>query len=306
MRNFITSTVVIFSAIALSISCNNKKAEQKTNSFVPLRMVEIPAMISNPAERSKYILDHFWSSMNFHDTTYLSNIQNLNVHFSAYLEYLAASNAQIGKVSINKLIDSVLNGDPKIISKFKEMFESAFYDPNSIYKNEELYITVLEKFLVSEKFSDSEKVPMKFQLDLAYRNRLGTKALDFKFILEDGKIKNLYGINYEYTLLMFIEPDCPACKSVMAQMAASSVLSALISRVKVLTIYAGSDFNRWTVIVPNLDKRWINGCDKEMKIMNGSLYDLRPAPSLYLLNMQKTVVLKDAPFNYIEEYLKTI
>jgi len=306
MRNFIISITIILSAFALSTSCNNKKAQQKESSFVPLKMAEIPAMISDPAERSKYILDHFWTAMNFHDTTYLSNIQNLNVHFSAYLEYLAASNAEIGKISVNKLIDSILNGDPKIISKFQEMFESAFYDPNSIYKNEELYITVLEKFTVSDKFSEADKVPMKFQLDLAYRNRIGTKAIDFKFVLEDGKIKNLYGINYEYTLLMFIEPDCSTCKSVMAQMASSSILAGLSSRVKVLTIYAGSDFNRWSVVVPHLDKRWINGCDKEMKIMGSSLYDLRPAPSLYLLNKQKTVILKDAPFNYIEEYLKNI
>lgn len=306
MRNFLIFSIIVLSTITLSVSCKNNTAQQKTNGFIPLRMVEVPAMISDPAERSKYIIDHFWSAMNFDDTAYLSNLQNLNVHFNAYLGYLAETTASIAKNSVSTLLDSVLTGDPKITSKFREMFESAFYNPNSIYKNEELYIVVLEKLTTSDKISDSDKVPLKYQLDLAYRNRLGTKAIDFSFVLENGKTKNLYGVKSELTVLMFIEPDCATCKTVMAQMVASSVLSQLSSRVKVLTIYAGKDYGMWMNVVPGLDKRWINGCDKGTKIMDGSLYDLRPAPSLYLLDRQKTVILKDAPFGYIEEYLKSI
>ncbi|MEN6619173.1 MAG: DUF5106 domain-containing protein [Rikenellaceae bacterium] len=306
MRNLIISTIIILSIVALLQSCNNSNKEKNKDVFIPLRMVEVPAMITEPGERDKYIIEHFWDMMNFGDTSYLSNIQNLNVHFSAYLDYLTTTTAEGAKRSVVKLTDSILNGNPKIISKFKTMFETAFYEPNSLYRNEELYICVLEEFLNSGKISDAEKIQMKYQLDLANRNHLGTKAIDFNFVLADGSFMNLYGIRSEFTLLMFFDPDCPACKSVMDEIKSSPTLSGLSSKVKVLTMYAGVDFERWMVEAPNLNKSWINGCDKEMKISEGSLYDLRPTPALYLLDRQKTVILKDAPFKFIEEYLKKI
>ena len=300
------NTIIILSTIVLLTACNNSNNRKNGSKFVPLKMIEVPVMITDPMERSKYIVERFWDQMNFRDTSYLSNIQNLTVHFSAYLDYLATTTKEIAKISIVNLTDSALNGDPKIASKFKEMFESALYDPNSIYRNEELYISVLEVLTTSDKLSEAEKVPLKYQLNLAYKNRLGTKAFDFNFVLEDGKVKSLYGISSELTLLMFMDPDCASCKSVMEEMKSSSILSEKSSKVKVLTIYAGVDFERWMMEVPHLNKNWINGCDKAKKIMEGSLYDLRPTPSLYLLDKQKMVILKDAPFKSIEEYLKNI
>ncbi|MFA5850462.1 MAG: DUF5106 domain-containing protein [Bacteroidales bacterium] len=298
-------SIIILCSIACMLSCNNNKGKTES-TFVPLKMIDVPAMITEPEERSKYIVDHFWKMMNFQDTSYLQNIHNLNVHFSAYVDYLvsAAPNAAINSVS--KLVDSALNGNPKITSRFREMFEAAFYSPNSIYRNEELYIFILEKYLKSGKYSDAERVQMQYQLDLAYRNRVGTKAIDFKFILEDGSMKSLYGINSAYTILMFFDPDCPTCKSVMEEMKASAILSQMSSSVKVLTMYAGVDYERWMKEVKQLNKKWINGCDKEMKLSEGPLYDLRPTPAIYLLDKNKLVLLKDAPFKIIEEYLKKL
>ncbi|MFA6334398.1 MAG: DUF5106 domain-containing protein [Bacteroidales bacterium] len=306
MRNILLSALIILGVTALVFGCKNNKENKKGESFVPLKMVEVPAMITDPANRVKFIVEHFWDGMNFRDTNYLSNLQNLNVHFSAYLDYLTQSTNERAKASVANLTDRALNGDPKIVRKFREMFEAAFYHPNSVYRNEELYIIVLEKFTTSNKISEAEKVPLKYQLDLAYRNRTGTKAIDFNYVLEDGRVKSLYEINSEFTLLIFIDPDCPTCQSVMELMKSSPVLSELNRRVKVLTIYAGVDFERWMMEVPHMNRRWINGCDKEMKIQNESLYDLRPTPALYLLDKHKVVILKDAPFNYIEEYLKKV
>lgn len=306
MKNIIFSILLIFGAAFLLPGCRNTKAKNNTESLAPLKMVEVPAMITDPAERSKYIITHFWDQMNFHDTVYISNAENLNVHFSAYLDYLSQSKREDVWSSVAKLTDSVLNSDPKILARFREMFESSLYHPNSIYRNEELYISILEKFTKSDKFSEIDKATLQQQLDLAYRNRLGTKAIDFKFYLKDGSVKSLYGIKSDYVILMFIDPDCPTCKSVMEEMKASNILSGFKNRVTVLTMYAGVETERWCSEASKLNDKWINGCDKDMKIMDGPQYDLRPTPSLYLLDKQKTVLLKDAPFKSIEEYLSNI
>lgn len=50
-------------------------------------------------------------------------------------------------------------------------------------------------------------------------------------------------------------------------------------------------------------KEWTNGYDKELVIKNKNLYDLRAIPTLYLLDKNKTVLLKDATLQKVEQYL---
>jgi len=49
-----------------------------------------------------------------------------------------------------------------------------------------------------------------------------------------------------------------------------------------------------------LAKEWTNGYDKELVIKNKNLYDLRAIPTLYLLDKNKTVLLKDATLQKVE------
>ena len=50
-------------------------------------------------------------------------------------------------------------------------------------------------------------------------------------------------------------------------------------------------------------KEWINGYDKKFTIKEKQLYDLKAIPTLYVLNKEKAVLLKDATTQAIEEYL---
>ncbi len=43
--------------------------------------------------------------------------------------------------------------------------------------------------------------------------------------------------------------------------------------------------------------RWINGYDKELTVLERELYDLKAMPTLYLLDKDKKVLLKDARWN---------
>mgnify|MGYP002527024690 FL=1 len=51
---------------------------------------------------------------------------------------------------------------------------------------------------------------------------------------------------------------------------------------------------------------WINGYDKKQTIEQNNLYDLKAIPTLYLLDKDKTVLLKDVTTKEIEEYLQNI
>ena len=63
------------------------------------------------------------------------------------------------------------------------------------------------------------------------------------------------------------------------------------------------ELDEWRKHLNEFPKEWINGYDKKFAIKEQQLYDLKAIPTLYLLNKEKTVLLKDAPAQAIEEYL---
>ena len=52
-------------------------------------------------------------------------------------------------------------------------------------------------------------------------------------------------------------------------------------------------------------EHWYNGFDPDLVIRGENLYNVRAIPSLYLLDRNKTVIMKDAPEARVFEWLST-
>lgn len=185
--------------------------------------------------------------------------------------------------------------------------EQYLYDPNSPARNDERYIAVLRHIADSPHVGDIYKTRPKDQLEMALKNRPGDPAADFGYALADGTHESLYAVRAEYTLLVFYDPDCPGCREVTARMAASRLLrswTAVRRRLSVLAVYPGEDTALWRQRKGELPDDWIVCCDSPRRISSDRLYDLRAFPTLYLLDKAKRVVLKDATFEAVEEWLE--
>ena len=64
------------------------------------------------------------------------------------------------------------------------------------------------------------------------------------------------------------------------------------------------DKEEWERHLPDFPKEWINGYDKKLVIKEKNLYDLKAIPTLYLLDKDKKVLLKDATVAQIDQYLQ--
>ena len=126
-------------------------------------------------------------------------------------------------------------------------------------------------------------------------NRPGTPATDFRFIDTAGRKRTLYGIRAELLLLIFGNPDCQACKELQEALESREDLSAAIAsgELKVVDIYIDDDVEGWKQRVAEYPASWINGYDPDFVIRTDLLYNVRALPSLYLLDANKTVLLKD-------------
>ena len=143
---------------------------------------------------------------------------------------------------------------------------------------------------------------------LAALNRIGTKAADFRFTDKRGRTFNLYGIDAELTLLFFSNPGCTACKDIIDVLNGDPGISGLIAdgKMKVLNIYIDEDLEAWRSYMPIYPETWYNGFDPDLVIRGETLYNVRAIPSLYLLDRDKKVIMKDAPEARLFDWLSGV
>lgn len=153
----------------------------------------------------------------------------------------------------------------------------------------------------------SAEMKDKFARDarLCALNRVGTKAADFTFADRRGRMHTLYGVKAPYTLLFFSNPGCEACMNIINVLKGEPQISELIAsgKLAVLNIYIDEDLEAWRSYMPIYPEEWYNGFDPDFVIRNDLLYNVRAIPSLYLLDVDKIVLLKDAPENRVFDYL---
>src|SRR5699024_11081470 len=130
------------------------------------------------------------------------------------------------------------------------------------------------------------------------KNRPREPAADFSFATAAGRHGTLYGTDAEYVLLCFHNGGCPACRQLredlIARASAAPPAAMLASgKLKIIALYPDADWSEWEEHRKDIPAAWINAYDGAQDINEGELYDLRAIPSLYLLDRNKKVLLKD-------------
>ncbi|MCS2421900.1 DUF5106 domain-containing protein [Bacteroides fragilis] len=276
----------------------------KQDTVKVFNLPDIPVVLNTVSQRADYMVKHYWDRFDFTDTTYVSQIdvaEQAWVDYCDLLEHVPLSDAQtaiketIGRAGKNK----------KMLDFFAELADKYLYDPNSPMRNEELYIPVLEALTASPMLNETEKIRPQARLELAQKNRLGTKALNFTYTLDSGAKGTLYQFPAEYTLLFINNPGRHACSEMIEGLKSSPVINGFIAgkKLRVLSLYPDEELDEWKKHRGDFAKEWTNGYDKELVIKNKNLYDLRAIPTLYLLDKNKIVLLKDATLQKVEQYL---
>lgn len=297
----------ILTFLLICISCNGKQKEKNDDQVLKkpvFEMVTVPNILTEPQDRANYAIEHFWDKFNFSDTTYIHFPEVTEQAFSNYLYIMANADSGISGEAIGKMLKKA-EVEKKVYTYFTDLYEKYLYDPNAPTRNEELYIYVLKAMLQSSVLDDVEKIRPAHLLEIAMKNRLNEPATDFEFTLANNTTNNLYNVKSDYLILYFYNPDCENCREITKEMAESELLNKLIkaNKLKILSIYPDEDQEQWKNHIPEMQTTWINGYDRDVKLKNEEIYDLKAIPCLYLLDKNKTVLLKDAPIEQIQAYL---
>lgn len=268
---------------------------------------EIPAMLTQPEERKAYLLEHYWDRFNFADTTLVNNREVTEQGFVNQISLLA-DGATPEKVIRESLKNWCSRFMPEAQARqvMMQLADDYLYNPNSPFYNEGLCGVYLETMLEVLPEEDARRSSFDFKLRLLRRNKVGDKATDFSYYLPDGQKKSLVATSTRGNrlLLVFYDPECDSCHEVLREMTADASLAEAVKagRVTVLAVYTEGNQEAWRKGLADMPEGWIIGTDRQ-KVKEEALYDLKAMPSLYLLDGQKRVLLKDAPLGQIREVL---
>lgn len=291
-------------------SQGNKQSEEQAATATPsvpknFERAVPPVMMTDPQERAAFMITHFWDKFDFRDTMYC---HTPDITEQAFVDFIAlfphAPNNKVAE-GVRRLLDSA-EVDVVMYNYFYVKAEHYLYNPNSPMRNDEFFIPFLEHVVASSKVREENKIRPKYQLNLAYKNRLGEKASDVTYTLSSGKTGNLYNVSAPYILLMFYNPDCVECARTTEMIKSSPVITAAVSsgKLKVVAVYPDENLDAWKQHLKDIPSAWINGYDKSLSVKNQEIYDLKAIPTLYLLDKNKMILLKDTSTGDIHEYLE--
>lgn len=308
--------VAVVAAVFSSCGGSNGGGEKSVNNGT-FPMVNPPSYINDQEQAVRYIAKNFWDDFfkigldgkekagAVHGVDSLAFLNS----FGMYAQLATMVGAQTMEAPMAELfhnLDSLaLAGERKPLLKVMEQAEHYFFDPNSPVLDEEMYLRALDGILACKSLQDVDKMQYEYQHRICSLNRAGTPATDFKFEEMKGNKGSLYGIKGDYTLVFFNNPGCHACGEILETIVNSPVAEMFTSgKVKVLAMYIDEDIEAWRESHGKFPKEWIYAHDHKMILRDNNIYGLRAIPSLYLLDKEKRVILKDAPVGKVISYLQ--
>lgn len=187
-----------------------------------------------------------------------------------------------------------------------QLSEQFFNDPNSPFRDEDLFIAALKCVINDSVIGEGDKERPKELLRVAMMNRPGSRASDFEYVDRDGRKGSLhkYLDGSPLTILYFFNPECADCERVGKLMMQSEVLERKLKEgeIAILALYPDEDLGAWNRHVDEYPSSWTVARYSARE--DAEAYDLPAIPAFYLLDKGKSVVLKDRPIEEVIAYLE--
>jgi len=302
--------ILLFSSMLLALSsCGGRQSQTSVSpvdTITTFSLPEIPVMFTEPEQRLAYVIQHFWDRIDFADTNYVHHPEITEQAWADYVNLLPQLPPAKADATIKTLFKR-LETSPVCFHYMTDLAEQYLYHPNSPLRNEELYISVLDAVLASSVLTDDEKIRPQGQRTLAEKNRPGRVAEDFTYTLADGSTHTLHGLKAPYILLCINTPGCEACTQMISDIRSSEAIGAATKKgLRILSVYPDEEVDFWREHVSEYPSSWIAGYDDGQIITHRQLYDLRAVPTIYLLDAQKRVLLKDATIGTVNDFLSNL
>lgn len=298
---------LIIAAFAVC-ACGGQGNRTSEDVFRKFPQAQVPAMCDTREAAVDYLLNSWWKGFLVSgfktDSVHIAGVAKAEVEqaLSSYIALLSSVSLEKAQKSVAQFLSAIeaahkADSSVHFYPLLTEMVSLYMYDPNSPVRDEDLY----EPFAagLSRSGMVPEDLRPAFAVEAGYcsLNRRGSVAPDFKVRTISGKVFRMHDVKAGYTMLFFSNPGCHACKGIIDETMGRPYMESCLAdgRIAVVNVYIDEDLKAWREYEHNYPRSWHTGYDPEMVIREDRLYNVRAIPSLYLLDSEKRVIMKDAP-----------
>ena len=309
------ASVILLSIALLAVCCGGPKGKRATVQDRMFPVVSVPAAYTEEVDQIAYAAAHYWdgylSEGGPTDSAHLLGVPKAEVEqaLSDYISILWLQPlpvAQQNVAGLFKAVSSVQEKDPtsQFYTQFAQTAAYYFYDPNSPMRDEDLWLPFVAGLAESPLTRDDMRTAYRYEASMCALCPRGSVAPDISAQRPDGSRFTLHSIKAPLTLLFFTNPGCHACKEIIDQI--NQNLAGMVNdgELAVANIYIDEDYAAWKAYVNNYPREWYTGFDYAGIVRGEHIYDVRAIPSVYLLDSDKKILLKDAPFERVLAYLQ--
>ena len=264
----------------------------------------IPDTLRSVEQRAGYLSEHYWDNYNFADTLLLKSKEVTEQGFVNFIDILNRFNLDNASKGVaHKDIAQKDIAQKDIVRKdiarkditqkgiacftrkafsnaaakerFKNLIEHYFEDQLSPVRNDRVYLIFLEEMKNSPCFDETEKERIAFKIKTTNKNLPGDIAINFNFKDENGKEHQLSDYKDQKVILYFYDPDCENCHEVSAWLKQQTIPADI----KVLKMVADNHISY--------------------------IYSLKNMPTIFLLDKENKVILKDCTAQELIENIST-
>ena len=250
------------------------------------------------AERSYFLAERFWDGFPFHDTMILHDKQRFPS--GAIENYLQAiSQADLPTIQ-RSLVETMRRADTneRMWRFFAESFDLYLNSEFHHMRNEQWIEPVWHQMLKSQWTTFADSAKLNFFIRRAAETPVGSIAPDLEFLTIQGQRGRLSEFNAERILIYFYIPGCPQCAMTIEWITRDTAYQELIQAgiLKGFAFYPEHNLNVFRQYSSTIPSTWVNAREPDgmSQLEEQLLYRMNGAPTMYLLDRDKTIILKDA------------
>ena len=310
------ASIILLSVALLALGCGGPKGKRAAVQDRMFPVVSVPAAYTEEADQIAYAAAHYWdgylSGTGLTDEKHLLGVPKAEVEqaLSDYISLLWLQPLPVAQQNVAclfKAVSAVQEKDTtsQFYTQFAQTAAYYFYDPNSPMRDEDLWLPFVAGLAESPLTRDDMRTAYRYEASMCALCPRGSIAPDISAKRPDGSRFTLHGIKAPLTLLFFTNPGCHACKEIIDQI--NQNLAGMVNdgELAVANIYIDEDYAAWKAYVGNYPREWYTGFDYAGTVRGEHIYDVRAIPSVYLLDAEKRIILKDAPFERVLQTLSS-
>lgn len=251
-------------------------------------------------ETTQFLRDNYWKGIDFKNDVLLNTVL-LPSKTKKYISFFDKNDPEL-IITVKELLDkSAVN--PVMYQIMSDALYDSFNATAYHNNNENIAISILKNAKEQTFVPDWKKQSIEQQILIHEKNKVGTKAANL--VLKDTEdVKYaLHDLKSKYTILFFYDPECSHCTEIMPKMKGWFYTDGPKDG-EVAAIYISQNEQEWKEYVKEntYPPKWLNLWDKNGENKIQQKYWIQSLPTIYVLDENKNVVLKNSDFKELVNY----